>query len=332
MKRSTLLAVCLGGICILAIAGLFKVISTVIDAFSFTMPPNNNLPVASIPAPSKTTFATKSYSPIEAADPYFLKIVTPTGSMPILTAENPSGVIDRDGAILAWNDERHLVIGWPTAEQKVEGPRQVGNIQVNYILYEPDLDQEHPQLSHRKTLHNASYSFEETPWESRGERKYDLKKCIIHMSANDGKFYDRITIDYVGTGTGIPSEPYHGAGGIGIKLGLSRLQNGQSPPLTLTQAKFDTVYPTIETTALRKSSPRQGDLSLLYNNKYSQDEAIKIVSLMRQGKLDIKIGLGFGQRHIVYTGMGKIDQNIIDQFNTCSSKTNIYGNGFALPK
>lgn len=284
---------------------------------------SNSRPLVFVPSPNGDVVAAKSYD--DTAEFYNLSIIFPKillfHTKNILSAEDHQRVFGADGAMFSWPDDKHLIIGWPSEHERVKGPNNINNVHISYITYQPDLDQEHPKERYQKQLQNISYQFEETGKDPQN------KRCIIHITGKDGEYYDHVAINFIGIGTDTPSNPYHGFGAIRLKFILSPLPHSKLSSLTLTQAKFATVFPQDEKTAL----PLQDGLSLDYGT-YNRNEALKIFSYMKQGHFDIKLGQNFGQRHIDYKFLGKINPSIIDKFNICSSKTTIYGAPFSLPK
>jgi hypothetical protein len=277
-----------------------------------------SVPWSIVTSPSGKSVAFKTYEPTGWADYYGLIIVTEDRFfgriMPILTERTPHLVMGQDGAMLAWNDENHLTVGWPNGMKMPFGPRIVAGIDINYITYEPDLDRVSWTKALRANLREVSYHAEEIDGPSRGQ-----KQCSIHITGTDGEYFDRLSVDLIASGFGPPGYMGLLSNGVTIKFILSALRN--SSALSLTHAKLG---PTPQNDLF---FPRQSDLSLTFIG-YRPDEIRQAFSAIRGGDFDIKLGFNFEELSIIYRVARRIDEDVMRRFNACASKTNIQGSPF----
>jgi hypothetical protein len=115
-------------------------------------------------------------------------------------------------------------------------------------------------------------------------------------------------------------------GGVGVKFAVTPLPNGGSPALTPTQGMLGDVFPKNSLT----SAPDQDTWTLTYK-PLTTSEAIRIFSRLRAGEARLVLGLNFGEEVLSYNVDAVVSDKIVDEFNACSSKTNIYGRPFTLP-
>jgi hypothetical protein len=224
-----------------------------------------------------------------------------------------------DNLEMAWDGDRHLLLGWPSGTPPAQGPERVRDIAVTYTDYEPDLAKERPLGSHEIRLQDPAFNFREEEDPQRSGRR-----CVVQVAGTDGTFFDRVVAEVIGIGTGAPQD--RTVGTVQVHFVLTRSPEARSPGLTLTQAEFGSVFPA----NMRRSAPRQGNLSLRYF-LYNYDEAQELFAHMRSGNLRLSFGLSFGREHLIYTATEAVPQAALESFNRCAEKTNIYGRAFAVP-
>lgn len=288
----------------------------------------------SVSSPSGAATIVKQYNGEEQRT-YDLQLKTSRGgkisSTQIIPPQDVFWDKDPDGIIFGWKNDRHLTVAWPNGFKSIHGQEHVGDIDINYQSYEPDIDLNTTGNLHNLRLHNTSVSFNESdlPY---GKARYATTnepvpniKCIIEINGADGEAFEGVTVQIIGDGIGRPSDKYPNLGMVGVKYIFTKAV-GQYASLTPTQAKLGSVYPHFPYASIppvKTVIPVQTDRSLYYHS-YSPSEALYLFSSLQKGKLAMKVGLNFGQEIISYEADVNLSKDIIDRFNACSAKTNFY--------
>jgi hypothetical protein len=147
--------------------------------------------------------------------------------------------------------------------------------------------------------------------------------CIIDLSASGVEGSIALNIQLNGRGVGKPGDPNTSFGGVRLKIGLGDEQSSQQ--MTLTEAKITNVIPVSHTS----EAPIQKDHSLIYSR--APRETQTIFRNLLAGHLEIFLSFGLGRKSMQYVLTTPLDPQLIEQFNACSQKTNIYGLPFQLP-
>jgi hypothetical protein len=164
-------------------------------------------------------------------------------------------------------------------------------------------------------LRDVSYSFREEQRSRSSERH-----CVLRIAGADGSVFDRAGVQIVGEGYGLKTDKPSIVGRVTGLFSLTRLPNGKSPTLTLTQAMVGSVFPA----EMLNSGPQKSDLSLLYL-AYGVSEIAQLFQTIRGGDFELRFALSFGLEKIAYRVSEPLPQEILDQFNDCAGKTNIVG-------
>jgi hypothetical protein len=309
-----------------------------VSLFSQSQPPSRSYSVSS---PSGAATIVKQYNGEEQMT-YDLQLKTSRGgktsSTQIIPPQDVLWEKGPDGIIFGWGNDHDLTIAWPTGFQPIHGQEHVGDIDINYKSYEPDIDLISTSNSHNLRLHDTTVSFKEADL-TYGEARYTATnepvpnfKCIIEINGTDGEAFEGVTIQLIGDGIGRPDDKYPSFGMVGVKYIFKKVV-GQFASLTPTQAKLNSVYPHFTYASIppvKAVIPEQTDLSLYYRS-YSPSEALDLFSWLQKGKLAVKVGLNFGQEIINYDADVNLSKDVIDKFNACSAKTNIYPTPFHVP-
>ncbi|MEA2897439.1 MAG: hypothetical protein QOJ84_3054 [Bradyrhizobium sp.] len=238
-----------------------------------------------------------------------------------------------EGATVGWEGERHLTFGWPSGMRPIQGPTRVGDIKISYLSYDPILAHS-PQENRRKIqLRDVTAAFDEQ--EGRGAARYAESgepvpetKCIIEINGVDSVVFDKITVRFTGNGRGRPSDRWKSYGAVSVDVAFKTSTNLAQPAQTPTQMQVGSVVPMQAST----SAPNQDTWKVGYGG-YSKSEALKLFSEINAGKIEVLVALNFGSQILNYVIDGRIIGNdIIERFNICSAKTNVYGTPFFLPK
>jgi hypothetical protein len=239
-----------------------------------------------------------------------------------------------EGATVGWEGERHLTFGWPSGMTPIQGPTRVGDIEISYLSYDPILAHS-PQEDRRKIqLRDVTAAFEEQEghwgaarYAENGEPVPETK-CIIEINGVDGIVFDKVTVRFTGNGIGRPGDRWKSYGAISVDVVLKTSINLEQPAQTPTQMQVGSVVPMQAST----SAPNQDTWKVGYGG-YSKSEALKLFSEINAGKIEVLVALNFGSKTLNYVIDDRIIRNdMIERFNACSARTNVYGTPFSLPK
>jgi hypothetical protein len=290
-------------------------------------------PAIEVASPSGKSVAIKQYGPFDEAERLVVSIRDSHGhSYPLISRPNPTGVINEDGVTFGWDGDQHLTIGWPNGGAAVAGADQVGDIKVSYRSYDPVLSNTRPMEMPHIPLQNSSVNFREEDghhgnarYSTTGEPVPEIK-CIIELNGVDGKFFSKVSAQFIGDGIGKSDDKYKSFGAVGVRVALEPLLDGSSPRKTLTSAEIAGVFPQNKLAA----APYQEAWSVYYR-LFNKNEALKVFSEIKQGNTNLIIALNFGDKTINYEVSVPFSREISGKFNECSKKTNIYGSPFFLP-
>jgi hypothetical protein len=230
---------------------------------------------------------------------------------------------DVNDAIAGWEGDHHLTLGW-AKRAPPRGPDHVGDINITYKQYEPDIDRLPGPAPLQLRLHDTVLRFKEIDGRFGAARYTETNepvpniKCIIEASGTDGEKFDGITVQIIADGEGQPEDPYPSVSGVGVRYFFLHPVK-QKPVLTPTQAKLGALHLDSWTEV-----PQQGDFTLYYNH-YTKESASAVFNMLKKGKLTLKVGLNFGQQILTYDADIHLTGDVIRQFNACTAKTNIYG-------
>lgn len=253
-----------------------------------------------------------------------------SSSIQILPPKDGPEVVGDDGVIFGWGDDRHLTIGWPVYSKPIHGKEHVGNIDITYKPYEPDIDRAPNGNLRKLQLHNTKVSFKEADLQGGGRyaatnEPVPQTTCTIEISGLDGKVFQEVSIKIYGRGIGRPGDGDSIVSMVGVAHTFTKIPGGQTFSMP-TQAKLGSIYPELH----RTIPPQQTNQSLIYGS-YNPSEVMSLISWLRKGKLTMKVGLNFGQETLFYEAGIDFGNDIIGKFNACAAKTNIYGRSFQLP-
>lgn len=288
----------------------------------------------SVASPSGTATIVKQYNGDEQIT-YDLQLITSRGGNSSSTQILPPQSVEwigSDGITFGWENDRHLTIGWPNGFQAIHGQEHVGDIDITYRSYEPDIDLLASNNIHKLHLHNTTVSFKESDLQ-HGQARYAATnepvpniKCIVEISGLDGEAFEGVIVQIIGNGIGRSGDKYPSPGLVGVSYTFAKAV-GQYASLTPTQAKLSSIYPHVPdevyTPMKRTVIPQQTNRTLYYK-QYKQSEALNLFSQLKKGKLAMKVGLNFGQEILNYEADVNLGKDVIDKFNACSAKTNIY--------
>jgi hypothetical protein len=314
---------------ILLVIALFSFMAMVI---AHTTQP---LPIL-VPSPSSNAVVVKQYDFGSGdMDVLNLDIERNDGGSPhsqrIVTMSN-FGVMNQDGIVVGWQGDHQMTVGWPIGKKIVTGPDRIGDINIDYTQFDPNLGNVSEKDIRRLELHDTSVRFKEVDSDSGATYAATHKPvpaidCVVEITGRDGEAFDRVAVEIIGHGIGRAGDPYASFGMVGIKYDVTPLPDNRSPSLTITQAQIANVLPGA---GWRTDAPTQGEWSIYYHH-YNPNEVIPIFSEIAGGHLNFKLGLDFGQQTIRYNSSIEFERSIINEFNSCSAKTNIYGRPFSLP-
>ncbi|MEO8332125.1 MAG: hypothetical protein ABI479_06800 [Gallionella sp.] len=236
-----------------------------------------------------------------------------------------------DAAIFAWDGDNHLTVGWPDGFKPIHGLKRVGDIDISYRSYEPDIDRISSHNLHNLRLHNTTVSFKELDLQDDNARYVATNepvpniKCIVEISGLDGEAYEGVSVQIIGNGIGRAGDKYPSLGMVSVDF-IFKKAVSQYASLTPTQAKLSSIYPHFPYDSHPPATtviPTQTKQSLSYPS-FGLSDALNIFDLLQKGKLEMKVGLNFGQEILYYEADVNLSRDIIDKFNACSAKTNIY--------
>jgi hypothetical protein len=286
-----------------------------------------------ITSPSGAASVVKTYYGDEQIA-YDLQLRISHGADSTSTQILPSQNVDwasPDGIVLGWENDRHLTVSWPNGFQPIHGQEHVGDIHISYRPHEPDIDRISGHKPHNLRLHDTSISFKELN-SQYGDARYATTnepvpntKCIVEISGADGDAFEEVTVQIIGNGIGRVGDEYPGVGMVSVNYVFTKVV-GHYASLTPTQAKLGSIYPHFPYDShppVKTVMPVQTNHSLHYHS-YGPSEALNLFAWLQKGKLDMKVGLNFGQEILHYEADVSLGKDIIDKFNACSSKTNIY--------
>ena len=290
-----------------------------------------------IPSPSGGTVIEKQYGPFDEAGYVSLRLKKQGGfirrSVLLLSGSNPSGVIGDDGITIGWTGERHVTIGWPQGVKSMVGPGRVGDVDVDYRSYVSDITSQEPVNARELTLRDISLNFSEVDARDGGARytatgePVPLIDCIVAINGTDGQVFDQVMFQVIGHGVGRVGDPYSSFGGVGVKISVKPLSNGKSPALTLTQGEIAGTFSRNDIDV----APAQDASSVSYRG-FTTYEADQIFTAIKERNLNAKLSLTFGQQVLAYHLDLPTAKAVVNEFNACSAKTNIYGKPFFIPE
>jgi hypothetical protein len=308
------------GYLIALILGLIVVASVILWLLSPAATP----PII-VPSPDGKAAVKKQYGPLDEAGFVELRVVSPLlifrPSYHLATVQNPTGVMNEDGATISWDGNRHIVVGWPMGGVPVQGPSRIRDIQISYREYDPVLS--HVRSPHvvELPLHGVKVTFQETHvldatarYVGTG-RRVEHVQCVVKVSGFDGSLLSHVTAEVGGIAAG---------SGVGLKVSATRLSPDLAPQQTLTQAEFEGVFPKNDLT----SAPGQQDGAVRYR-LFTASEAKQIFAAIEKGEIDLLIGMNLGEKVVHYKAETLVDRKILDSFNSCSAKASLYGSPFS---
>jgi hypothetical protein len=321
----------------LSVVGIFSAVIILIAAGLFAMayllfsPEQKTLIVWS---PSRSAGVIKTYrNESDVVTVGFLRATQAVAEARSLFSLRAREVWGEEGATVGWEGEKHLTFGWPSGMTLIQGPTRLDDIEISYLLYDPILARS-PQENRRKIqLRDVTATFDEQV--GRGAARYAKggepvpeTKCVIEINGVDGVIFDKITIRFTGNGRGRPSDYWKSYGAVSVDVALEALTNPTQPAQTPTQMQVGSVVPMQAST----SAPNQDTWKVGYGG-YSKSEALKLFSEINSGKIEVLVALNFGSQFLNYMIDDRIIGNdVIERFNACSAKTNVYGTPFLLPK
>ena len=239
---------------------------------------------------------------------------------------------NQDGIIVGWRSDHQLTVGWPTGKTVVHGPTRVGDIDINYTQFDPDLQHVPNSRIRHLELRDVAVSFKEEDSDSDAiyaatRKSVPVIDCIIRLSGTDGHAFDGINLEIIGHGIGRAGDRYASFGTTGIRYTVSPLSNGGLSTPTLTQAQIGDI---LRVPTSRSDAPMQEATSIYYHD-YGPDAVIQTLSNIAKGHLSFRLGFGLGLETLQYDAQIFLDSQIIGEFNACSAKTNIYGRPFSIP-
>lgn len=286
------------------------------------------------PSPSGDVSLVKQYGPGDLAEDVTLTLSRrghiEGSSKLITTITNPSETINGEGATVSWLGDANLTIGWPIGAKPISGPSRLDGVKVSYTPYEPDLWRLAERDLRKLRLTQVSVGFRETDGHY-GSAKYatgapvEETKCVVQLTGADNIYLHRtVTVLLIGNGIGrANSGPAMSFGGASVVFLIAPPPKGSTP--SLTRGKLGSVFSINDA----MSAPDQALGQVSYRGLTAND-AKEIFSAMRAGAPHVRVAFGFGSQAIDYTANVKVPDVVIDKFNACSAKTNIYGGGFKL--
>lgn len=273
-----------------------------------------------IPSPSGIAVLSKQYIP---DGPWIYRLLTKIDAQTVnpvrtnlLSGHYPGGIRGADGLVAGWQGNNHLTIGWPVGEPIIRGPSRVGFVEIAYISYIPDLSTTMYGVT-QVILRDVEYKVQEI------EDGFHNTECVIHVTAADGVYFEKISMDVVGNGVGTKRvEGLESAGSISIKFSLSSLVGGRSPSLTPTQAKLSDITP-FSSQKVLPPGPIQDGMSLDYS-WFQISDTRRIFNVLRTGQYNIFFNLTFGELKIVYLVHDPIDAVAAAAYQRCEARTNIF--------
>jgi hypothetical protein len=215
---------------------------------------------------------------------------------------------------VAWDSDRRLIIGWPIGTPPESGPARIGDVEVRYASYAANPMQDTSQHWRELPLQHVNYSFRE-------EQPQPLeRRCVVRLTGTDGAVFDNVSAEITGKGFGEKTDKPHIGGSVASAFSLTRLSDGKSPPLTLTQAMIGAVFPV----DMLNSGPQNAELSLLYL-AYRPREITQLFQTMYRGDFILRFVLSFGEQQLAYRVQEPLPREIVDKFNDCAAMTNILG-------
>lgn len=156
-----------------------------------------------------------------------------------------------DGVIVGWEGNQQVAIAWPRGEKPVTGPSQVGNFNIRYESYDPDLSNAPAERFVDSELQKLSITFRQEirdygnarykPWAKR----IPEIDCILDVSGIDRDFSEQVDAQIVGEGIGRSTDALAGGvfSGVHFKVAVKALDRGTHPDRTLTQAQLGNIFP-----------------------------------------------------------------------------------------
>jgi hypothetical protein len=223
----------------------------------------------------------------------------------------------------------------PRGEKPVTGPSQVGNFNIRYESYDPDLSNAPAERFVDSELQKLSITFRQEirdygnarykPW---GKRIPEID-CIVDVSGTDKDFSEQVDAQIIGEGIGRSTDAEAGGvfSGVHFKVAVKALGRYTYPDRTLTQAQLGNIFPQGHPIV----APGQDGGALHYYG-YMGGAPARMISTVAGGKFELLVARGFGHQISRYQIDMPANDKILQQFNKCSAKTNIYPGSFIVTK